>query len=168
MIEMHQNPMHLVVTYKNSVLCSSAVEALDLHDEVSITSCQSEEADQRVIWHALHCLSEQYKKIVVPTVDTDVLVLLMSYVCQFYEKCSHFETYAHMVNSSCQYYDIIAAKSIRNQNMCCSFLSVCIHRLWHCFEFLLQGKVQSVGCVAGKWNQRWLNFRFHRVGKWAN
>ena len=49
MIEMHQNPMHLVVTYKNSVLCSSAVEAVDLHDEVSITSCQSEEADQRVI-----------------------------------------------------------------------------------------------------------------------
>ena len=45
-IEMHQNPKHLVVKYKNSVLCSSAVKAVDLHDEVSITSCQSEEADQ--------------------------------------------------------------------------------------------------------------------------
>ena len=43
MIDMHQNSKHLVATSNNTVRCFSAVETVDLHDEVSITSCQSEE-----------------------------------------------------------------------------------------------------------------------------
>ena len=84
----------------------------------------------------------------MPTVDTDVLVLLMSYVCQFYEKWSHFEIYAHMVNSSCQYYDIIAAIKALETETCAALPS--LYEFTGCFEFLLQGKAQGVGCVAAK------------------
>ena len=76
----------MVATYTNKVLCSSAIETIDLQD-VSITNCQSEEADQRLIRHTLHCISDEYKNSVVRTVDTDVLILLISYVGQFYELC---------------------------------------------------------------------------------
>ena len=82
--------------------------SIDSHD-ISITHCQSEEADQRLIRHTLHCISAQYKKIVVRTVDTDVLILLMSYVSQFYDLCTDVNIYAHMVNSACEYYDVISA-----------------------------------------------------------
>ena len=118
MIDMHHNSKHLVATYKTTVLCSSPVETVDLHNEVSITSCQSEEADQRIIRHALHCILEQYKKVVVRTVDTDVLILLISYVGQFYEKCSNIWIYANIMNSSCQYYDIIAAVDALGSETC--------------------------------------------------
>ena len=57
----------------------------------------------------MHCVSGQYKKIVVRTIDTDVLILLMSYVSQFYNLCTDVNIYAHMVNSACEYYDVINA-----------------------------------------------------------
>ena len=97
----------MVATYKDTVLCSTSIETLDSHD-ISITHCQSEEADQRLIWHTLHCISAQYKKIVVRTVYTDVLILLVSYVSQFYDICTDVNIYAHMVNSACEYYDVIS------------------------------------------------------------
>ena len=52
------------------------------------------------------------------TVDTDVLILLISYAGQFYEKCSNIGIYANMVNSSCQYYDIIAAVDALGSETC--------------------------------------------------
>ena len=61
----------MVATYKDTVLCSISIETLDLHD-ISVTHCQSEETDQRLIRHTFHCISAQYMKIVVHTVDTDV------------------------------------------------------------------------------------------------
>ena len=79
------------------MLCSTSKETLDSHD-ISITHCQSEEAEQRLIWHTLHCISAQYKKIVVRIVDTDVLILIMSCVSQFYDLCTDFNIYAHMMN----------------------------------------------------------------------
>ena len=98
----------MVATYKDTVLCYTSIETLDSHD-ISITHCQSEEADQRLIRHTLHCISAQYKKAVVRTVDTDVLILLMSYVSQFYNLCTDINIYVHMVNSACEYYDVIDA-----------------------------------------------------------
>ena len=98
----------MVATYKDTVLCSTSIETLDSHD-ISITHCQSEEADQRLIWHTLHCISAQYKKIAVRTVYTDVLILLVSYVSQIYDICTDVNIYAHMVNSACEYYDVISA-----------------------------------------------------------
>ena len=107
-IDLHQSTKYMVVTYKDTVICSTSIKTLDSHD-ISITHCQSEEADQRLIRHTLHCISAYYKKIVVRTVDTDVLILLKSYVSQFYGLCTDVNTYAHMVNSACEYYDAISA-----------------------------------------------------------
>ena len=93
------------------------MEAVDLHD-VLITSCQSEEADQRLIRHTLHCVSEKYKKIVVRTVDTDVLALLLSYVSQVHDSSSNTVIYAHMVNSNQEYYNITAAVDLLGTDTC--------------------------------------------------
>ena len=72
-IYLYQSTKYLVATYKDTVLCSTSIETLDSHD-ISITHCQSEEADQRLIHHTVHCISAQYKKIFVRTVDTDILI----------------------------------------------------------------------------------------------
>ena len=53
MIELHNGPQLLVTTLKDSVLCSFDAEPLGESD-FSITKCQSEEADQRIIRHVLH------------------------------------------------------------------------------------------------------------------
>ena len=45
LIEVHQGPQLLVTTLKDSVLCSFNAEPLEQSD-ISITKCQSEEADQ--------------------------------------------------------------------------------------------------------------------------
>ena len=55
---------------------------------ISQSHCQSEVADQRLTQHTLHCISAKYKKTVVGTVDTGVLILLKSYVSQFYDLCT--------------------------------------------------------------------------------
>ena len=101
-IDLHKSTKYMVATYKDTVLCSTSIETLDSHD-ISITQCQSKEADQRLIRHTLHCISAQYKKIVLRTVDTDVLILVMSYVSQFYDLCTDVNIYPHMMNSTCEY-----------------------------------------------------------------
>ena len=77
---------------------------------ISVTHCQSEEADQRLIWHTLRWISAHYKKIVILTVDTDVLILLMSYETQFYELCTDANIGAIMndMNAACGHYDVIS------------------------------------------------------------
>ena len=75
---------------------------------ISQSHSQSEEADQRLIQHTLHCISA-WHKIVVSTVDTDVLILLMSYMSQYKDLCTDVNIYAHMVNSACENYDVISA-----------------------------------------------------------
>ena len=107
-IDLHQSTKYMVATYKDKVLCSTSIKTLDSHD-ILITHCQLEEADQRLIRHTLHCILGQCKKIVVRKVDTNVLILLMSYVSQFYDLCTNVNIYAHMVNSACEYYDVISA-----------------------------------------------------------
>ena len=95
----------MVATCKDAVSCSASVETLNSHD-ILITHCHSEETDQRLIQHTLHCISALHK-IVVRTVDTDVLILLMSYMSQYKDLCTDVNIYAH-VNSACENYVISA------------------------------------------------------------
>ena len=78
-ISMHHDKQILVCTYKETVLTSHR-EIVENNTEVKITECQSEEADQRLIHHILHCLSPcfLFEKIVINTIDTDVLTLLIA------------------------------------------------------------------------------------------
>ena len=45
-----------------------------------INNCTVEEADPRLVRHAMHCAEKGFHNIVVRTIDTDVLVLLISYI----------------------------------------------------------------------------------------
>ena len=117
-IDMHQEPKVIIATYRDTVLCSSPIDLSDGH-RFPINNCESEEADQRVIRHTLHCMSEQYRRIVVRTIDTDVLILLMSYVAKYHEICGEGITvYAHMVNSSCEFYNITSAVESLGKETC--------------------------------------------------
>ena len=57
-IYLYQSTKYLVATYKDTVLCSTSIETLDSHD-ISITHCQSEVAEQQLIWCTLHISSVQ-------------------------------------------------------------------------------------------------------------
>ena len=116
-IDIHQGTKHLVATYKRGVKCSSIIETIESSD-ISIMDCQSEEADHRLIRHTLHCVFEQYQTIVVRTIDTDVLVLLISYVGQFLDHCNDKNIYAHMIQSNPPYYDITSAAQILGKEIC--------------------------------------------------
>ena len=78
-ISMHHDKQILVCTYKETILTSHQ-EIVENNTEVKIIDCQSEEADQRLVLHTLHCLSPcfSFEKIVINTIDTDVLILLIA------------------------------------------------------------------------------------------
>ena len=60
-IQLHNTPNILIVTYRDTVLVSSNSELLSLDIQgISINDCQSEEEDQRIVWHTLHCISDSY------------------------------------------------------------------------------------------------------------
>ena len=77
LIEIHKGSKLLVATLKSSVICSFDLEPLN-DSVVSITKCQSEEADQQFVRHVLHIMDNyaEFKRITINTIDTDVLMLL--------------------------------------------------------------------------------------------
>ena len=98
-MEIHSGSRALVCSYKDTVLFYPSTEPMYFSD-ITITDCTSEEADQRLIRHALHCVSTcySYKIIVVRTVDTDVLALLISYISQNVQLISDIDIYIYMQN----------------------------------------------------------------------
>ena len=77
MIEFHKDiELDLVVTFGDYIL-SSTGKYLTYKD---IMLCTSEEADARLIRHALSCVKDGSERVVIRTVDTDVVVLLIGYV----------------------------------------------------------------------------------------
>ena len=68
--------------------------------------------------HSYHCVSEKYGKIAVRTVNTDVLVLFLSYVSQVHDSSSNIVIYAYMVNSTQEYYNITAAVDLLGTDTC--------------------------------------------------
>ena len=61
------------------MISNSELLSLDIQG-ISINDCQSEEADQRIVRHTLHCLSDcyQFKQVIIHIIDTDVLMLIVS------------------------------------------------------------------------------------------
>ena len=103
LLELHQSDQMLVATYKNTSLVShSSCEELDQH--VPVRPCAAEEADQRLVRHTLNLIHNDYKNILVRTIDTDVLILLISYIAQL-EVGGDVNIHAYLINSN-KYYDI--------------------------------------------------------------
>ena len=59
------------VTFKDSILHSANITIPPLISN-------SEEADQRIVRHALNCIDDNYDNIVINSIDYDVLILLIS------------------------------------------------------------------------------------------
>ena len=95
----HEN-LILVCKYRETIL-SSHQDEIENNTEVSITACQSEEADQCLIRHTLHCLSScfSYEKVVIHTIDKDVIILLIGYLSDILRKNLNVLVYAKMVKS---------------------------------------------------------------------
>ena len=106
LIEIHNGPQLLVATLKDTVLCSFDAEPLRQSD-VSIVKCQSEEADQRIIRHVLHIVDsyDEFNPVVINTIDTDVLVLLISYFGRLETIDPDIEIYAYLTAGK-KYYDV--------------------------------------------------------------
>ena len=51
-------------------------------------TCTHEEADNRIMVHILHAIQQGDKKIMVQTVDTDVLVILIGQLFYLQQPCS--------------------------------------------------------------------------------
>ena len=65
----------LVCTYRDSILSNSAV----LRTQTDINNCISEEADQRIVRHAINCAKNAFERVDVLTIDTDVLILMVAF-----------------------------------------------------------------------------------------
>ena len=72
---------------------------------IPVHPCGAEEADQRLVRHALNLLRNGYKSILIRTIDTDVLNLLISYFSQL--ELDDVNVYAYMINSN-KYFNIKA------------------------------------------------------------
>ena len=71
----HSGSKILTITYGNTILSS----APQLFEQLDIFHCTAEEADPRLVGHSMNGIRNGYKNVVVRTVDTDVLILLISY-----------------------------------------------------------------------------------------
>ena len=85
-IMMHHENQIFICTHKETIL-SSHQDEIENNTAVSIIACQSEEANQQLI-QTLHCLSScfSYEKIVIHTIDTDVMILLVVYLSDIHRK----------------------------------------------------------------------------------
>ena len=122
LIEIHKGPKLLVATLKNSVICSFNLEPLNQSD-VSITNCQSEEADQRIVRHVLHIMDNYagFKRVIVNTIDTDVLMLLISYVGRNEDIDPDLEIYAYLTAGK-KYYNVMDISKSFGKEVCLAIL----------------------------------------------
>ena len=69
------------------VISTNGTDIMDtgeVQNRNSIAPCSHEEADTRLILHAAHVGKSEMKKVMIKTVDTDVVVLAIS----FFSECS--------------------------------------------------------------------------------
>ena len=92
------------MTLHDNFVCSFDNEPFH-HSYISITNCQSEEADQRIIRHVLHIVDnyDEFKWIVVDKIDTDVLILLISFVGQMENVDPGLQIYAQLTAGTVSY-----------------------------------------------------------------
>lgn len=68
----------IISTLDENVLCNST----DHEDLTLLAPCNHEEADTRIILHAAEAVSTGHKRVLIRTVDTDVVVLAVTFALQ--------------------------------------------------------------------------------------
>ena len=71
--DFQQEDKQLIVTHDEEVLSKP-----QLQDTLKISPCSHKEADTRMFLHVYHAVRHGHRKILVQTVDTDVVVLAVS------------------------------------------------------------------------------------------
>ena len=110
MIKLHKGPQTLVVTYKDSILSLPTSQSASLSSS-SIGQCQSEEADQRVVRHAMQCFndSSDYEEFLIRSGDTDVIILLAANLAPLIHNDTKKKVFFQMVSTSSQkIFDVVA------------------------------------------------------------
>ena len=97
--DFNEYPAEKFISMHHETILTSHQEIAENNTEVKINECQSEEADQRLVRHTLHCLSPcfSFEKIVINTIDTDVLILLIANLSSHLRKSLRVLVYAKMV-----------------------------------------------------------------------
>ena len=113
-ISLHSGSQTVVVTYDKSILSNDN----NLITAERINNCTAEEADPRLVRHAMHCAEKGFHNIVVRTIDTDVLVLLISYIPYLDAVCQS-NIYAMMgTGGNIDYYDVNNISSTIGYSFC--------------------------------------------------
>ena len=73
-VQIDANGKEILATDGENVLCSTASQSLD-----QLSPCTHEEADTRIIIHCLDAARKGHQKIMVRTVDTDVVIIAISF-----------------------------------------------------------------------------------------
>ena len=102
LFKIHQSDQIMISTYTNTLLCSPP-SCSELDTLVVVRPCEVQETDQRLARHALNLISHGYKNILVPTIDTDVLVLFILNIGQV--ELNDREIHAYLINPD-KYYHI--------------------------------------------------------------
>ena len=116
MVILHQEAgsryVQLYATFKNSVLYSYSTKVSSLMNN-------SDEADQKIVRHALNCRDTSCENIVVYSIDYDVLILLISYVAQ---RAQVFDfaskVYFKLIHSNSTWYNISSLVEYFGKDVC--------------------------------------------------
>ena len=95
LLELHQGDQIMIATYRNISL-SSPFSPSELDTQVSVRPSEAEETDQRLVRHILNLING-YKNILVCTTETDISVLVISYISKV--ELNDIEIYAYLINS---------------------------------------------------------------------
>ena len=74
-MELHKTSQVLVVKIKDTVACNKT----DIATESLIFHCNIEETDSKLIRHMINLCQYRYKKLIINTVDTDILKFAIAY-----------------------------------------------------------------------------------------
>ena len=85
----------MIATYRNTSL-SSPLSPSELDSRISVRPCEAEEADESLVRQTLNLING-YKNILVCTIETDVLVLVISYIGKV--ELNDTEIHAYVINS---------------------------------------------------------------------
>ena len=111
--------LQICVTQNDTII--SVPTAVD--DEIFQISSTAEEADQKIVRHALHCIRSGYSDIEVQSIDTDVLVLLLAYVAKTLELMddSVLNVYFTLVTANPKWFNIISLIDHLGIDICKAF-----------------------------------------------
>ena len=80
-----------------------------VNDTVFQISSTAEEADRKIIRHALHCIKVGYSFIEIQLIDTDVLILLLAYIAmELVSNNDSFNLYLKLVTPNPTWYNILS------------------------------------------------------------